>query len=213
MSFKYAGYFLESFTDQYGHALVAPSTIAVYLTGTVTLATLYTDQTKLTTTANPFTIAANGDVNLYADPGLYDISATYDSQVLPSVTIPIPLNPLEIGSAPDQIATFNFPGALYMKTGAGLFLLPYAGTIVSVTAVTNSAPTGASVNLDVLLNGTTLWPTNPSNRPNIPISGMASGIAIPDTTAFAAGSTLSVNVLQVGSTVPGSDLTVAVRYN
>lgn len=213
MTYKYAGYWLDSLIDQNNHALVSPSTVAVYVPGTTTLIPLYTDQTKAVSSPNPFTIPASGDVAIWADPGFYEILPTLEAQPLSRIAIMVPLNPAEVSAAPDQIATFQMQGTVITKTGAGLFLFPYAGQLVSVTAVVNSAPTGAAINLDVILNGASIWPTNPGNKPSIASGQTISGVAIPDTTAFIINSTMSVNVLQAGSSVPGSDLTVAVRYN
>ena len=47
-------------------------TVTVYLTGTLTLASLYSNNSG-TVLANPFTAAANGSYFLYADNGRYDI--------------------------------------------------------------------------------------------------------------------------------------------
>lgn len=213
MSYKYAGYYLESLTDDYGNVLLPPSTVSVYLTGTQTLATLYTDQTKVTTTTNPFTVPTSGNVVIWADPGFYDLVPTFEGVTLPVVTVLVPLNPLELGGTPDQLAVFNSPGGLAVTNGQGSFVFPYSGNLVSVTARATTAPQGAPILLDVLKNGTTLWPTNPNNKPSIPIGANLSGTAVPDTTTFSTNDFLSVNITQVGSTVPGADLTVTVRYN
>lgn len=115
------------------------------------------------------------------------------------------------GIPPPALAVLGTPGTLIVLAGKSRFPFPVAATIVGVTAMVNSAPTGASVLIDVHKNGTTIFTTQ-GNRPTIAIGGFASGEAIPDVTAVAAGDYLTVDVDQVGSTVPGADLTVAVRY-
>lgn len=48
------------------------ATVSVYLTGTVTLATLYSDS-SLTPKSNPFTVTAEGYYEFYTAPGTYDL--------------------------------------------------------------------------------------------------------------------------------------------
>jgi hypothetical protein len=74
MSFTFAGYFHEPFTDRYGNAQAAIE-VTVYEADTATLATLYTDRTKATTAPNPITTDALGNGSFYADPGAYDLLA------------------------------------------------------------------------------------------------------------------------------------------
>lgn len=60
-------------TDVKGNALVGAS-VSVYLAGTSTLATLYSDATCTVTTVNPATTSSNGTITgVYVQDGLYDI--------------------------------------------------------------------------------------------------------------------------------------------
>lgn len=112
----------------------------------------------------------------------------------------------------ELMATFSRSGALTQSAGVGRHRFPYAATILGVTAAVNTAPTGASLILDVNKNGTTIFTTQ-GNRPTIAASGNATtSEPAPDVTAIAAGDYLTVDVDQVGSTVAGSDLTVFIRY-
>lgn len=104
---------------------------------------------------------------------------------------------------------FSFAGSLVAVTGASKYPVPLAGTIVSAQAAVGTDPTGASVIVDVLKNGTTIYTTQ-ANRPTIAAGTNESAAALPDVTAVAAGDLLSVNIAQVGSTTPGADLTVVV---
>ncbi|MDH5251960.1 MAG: hypothetical protein OEW25_01435 [Nitrospira sp.] len=62
--------------DQYGRA-IGGATVTVYVTGTTTLATLFSNNTG-TAKANPFlTDALDGRFNFYAVNGVYDIIYTY----------------------------------------------------------------------------------------------------------------------------------------
>jgi len=113
----------------------------------------------------------------------------------------------------DDMQVFGVDGVLTTQTGAGRLRFPFAVTLLGVTAAVGTAPTGAALNLDVNKNGTTIYGTNPSNKPSIAISANATASEpVPDTTAMAAGDYLTVDVDQIGSTISGSDLTVFVRY-
>jgi hypothetical protein len=84
-------------------------------------------------------------------------------------------------------------------------------TINSVRASVGTAPTGSSVIVDINISGTTIF-TNQANRPSIAAAANTSGkITNMDVTSVPVGGYLTVDVDQVGSTAPGSDLTVQVE--
>ena len=94
---------------------------------------------------------------------------------------------------------------IYNDTGA-------TQTITSVRASVGTAPTGASLIVDINKNGSTIFSTQ-ANRPAISASSNTSGkVTNMNTAAWADGEYLTVDCDQVGSTVPGSDLTVTVTY-
>lgn len=107
---------------------------------------------------------------------------------------------------------------LFSKSGvltvvAGVSRVPIHGgtfTIIGVYAMVNTAPTGASVLIDVNKNGTTIFTTQ-SNRPTIAVSTNGDASGTPDVTSVTTGDYLTVDVDQIGSTVAGSDLVVSVR--
>lgn len=105
---------------------------------------------------------------------------------------------------------FSMRGALAV-TG-GTLRLPFRQDveIVAISAMVGTAPTGASVIVDVNLLGTSIFPT--STKPTIAASSVDSGLAVPDTTFVAADEYLTVDVDQVGSTVAGSDLSVLIQW-
>ena len=73
MSWNYAGRWgADHITDSKGVPL-PNTTVHVYLTGTTTPATLYTDRTK-TTTVGSVATDANGNLSFFADPGMYDVT-------------------------------------------------------------------------------------------------------------------------------------------
>ena len=110
------------------------------------------------------------------------------------------------------VIPFGRNGTLSASTGTLPFVAPGAMTIIGFWAACGTAPTGAAIIVDVLKNGSTLWPTNPANRPEIgPGNTKAASLAVPDTTALAAGDVLTIAVLQVGSTIPGADLGLSMK--
>jgi len=88
---------------------------------------------------------------------------------------------------------------------------PIALTIVNVEVHVNTAPTGASLIVDILKNGTSIFNVTPANRPTIAAGGTSATSGTPDTTTLAQNDTLTVTISQVGSTVAGSDLVAQVR--
>lgn len=67
-------HFLRPIQDQNGKA-VAGASVTVYLSGTTTLATLYSDN-GVTAKANPFTTAIDGLADFYTTNGLIDVTIT-----------------------------------------------------------------------------------------------------------------------------------------
>lgn len=108
------------------------------------------------------------------------------------------------------LTAYSKQGALSVATGA--MRLPIEGTytIVGTRLMVGTAPTGASLIVDVNKNGSTIYTTQ-ANRPTIAASSNSGGPgSTPDVTSLAAGDYLTVDIDQVGSTVAGSDLTVTI---
>lgn len=73
MAYTYAGrYSPEAFLSNNGVPLRS-TPITVYLAGTITLATLYTNRTRSGTVTNPISTDSRGNASFYADPGTYDL--------------------------------------------------------------------------------------------------------------------------------------------
>lgn len=110
--------------------------------------------------------------------------------------------------------TYSAKGALTTSTGA-LRIYNDTGRRIyfnAIRASVGTAPTGATLIVDVLKGGTSIWNVTTANRPTIAISGFTAAAAAPDTAFMDPGEYLTVNVSQVGSTIAGSDLTVQIRY-
>jgi hypothetical protein len=80
---------------------------------------------------------------------------------------------------------------------------------VATRATVGTQPTGASLIVDVNVDGTTIFTTQAS-RPTIAASTNTDQGETSDVTTIANGSYLTVDVDQVGSNTPGSDLTVQI---
>jgi hypothetical protein len=104
---------------------------------------------------------------------------------------------------------FAITGTVSVTTGT--VKLPFFGNhqIEKVTLYADTGPVGDDLIVDVNLNGTTIFTTQ-SNRPKILDSSWAVS-GTPDVTDATDGDYLTVDIDQVGSTTPGSDITVAVR--
>jgi hypothetical protein len=105
---------------------------------------------------------------------------------------------------------FSSQGDLAVKVGTSRLYFDAAQTIASIRASVGTSPVGASIIVDARKNGTTLFPTNPGNRPTI-APGSFTVTAVPDVVAFSAGDYLTVDIVQVGTASPGANLTVQIR--
>lgn len=110
-----------------------------------------------------------------------------------------------------QEKIYTWPGNASVNTGALRIYFKRAATILNVYASCSTAPTGASLILDVNLNGVTIFTTQ-GNRPTIAAAGFTDLTNAPNVTAVAAGDFLTVDIDQIGSTVPGADIIVAIEY-
>lgn len=111
-----------------------------------------------------------------------------------------------------RMNSFSLPGQAFVEVGRlrlSFGIMQVA--VLGVTIMVNTAPTGASLIVDVNKNGTTIF-TSQAARPTIAASAFASSEAVPAVNTVAAGEYLTVDVDQVGSTIPGGDLTINVRW-
>lgn len=116
------------------------------------------------------------------------------------------LNPLVLAE------TWFFEGSVAVGTGLIAWPAPFALTVVEVVARAATAPTGASLIADVNKNATTIFGTQ-ANRPTIAAGSTAVATAGAASVTTASKNDLyTVDIDQVGSTVPGSNLVVQLRY-
>ena len=107
---------------------------------------------------------------------------------------------------------FSEAGILATKTGTMRWYPPYNVTLTDVAIMVGTAPTGATLIVDVNKNGTTIFTTQ-SNRPTIAISGFHDVSGTPEVTALTGDTDyLTWDIDQIGSTVPGYDLVIQIRF-
>jgi phage tail sheath gpL-like len=112
-------------------------------------------------------------------------------------------------------------GALGVQsTAAPVVTLGQAVSIATITAAVQNAPTGAALRVRLAIGGTafmTLEIADGTTTATVDMGSSAStpGAATPATVdgiVLAAGQPITLDVLQVGSTYPGSDLAVSVKF-
>jgi len=91
----------------------------------------------------------------------------------------------------------------------------YAGTIIKCKAYAKTAPTGQALIMDIKLDGTSIWNITTGNRISI-ADGSNLGVQTSfDTSVFLENESLTIDVIQVGSSTAGQDVTVqlTVKYS
>jgi hypothetical protein len=107
---------------------------------------------------------------------------------------------------------FTFAGSIFTYVSpAPAYVVPRAMTIEKAFAYVKTAPTGAAIICDININGTSIWNSNQANRVQVADAANSGTSSIIDTTSLSEGDILTMDVDQVGSTTPGSDLTVELR--
>lgn len=108
---------------------------------------------------------------------------------------------------------FTVPGEL--TTGTNKTLELYASTALTITEVfisVKTAPTGSdNLIIDVDIGGTTIF-TDQDKRPQITTGTNTDTSDTPDVTALVKGNKITINIDQIGNTLPGEDLTVMLRF-
>jgi len=116
------------------------------------------------------------------------------------------------GVALDTIEAFSFysSGTMAVQTGKHEVPLPVGYQLVSVSARVSTAPSGAAILIDINYNGATVYTTQ-ANRVTIADGQKNATVSAAQVTTFASGGYLSVDIDQVGSSTPGSDLVLLMR--
>jgi hypothetical protein len=109
----------------------------------------------------------------------------------------------------EHVQPFSKSGVLAVAVGAMRWYAKGDWTITQVRAAVGTAPTGASLIVDVNKNGTTIFTTQ-TNRPTIAAGTNTDLADAIEVATLADGDYLTVDVDQIGSGTPGSDLVVEV---
>lgn len=134
----------------------------------------------------------------------------------------------DVGTGSDQVAAGDHTHAAGATTHqalayvegecaavVGVMRIPnHFGATATITGVyldITTAPTGADLTVDVHNSGTTIFTTQ-TNRPHIDAGANAGNSTTIEVASWADGEYLTVDVDAVGSTVPGSDLTVTIKF-
>lgn len=115
------------------------------------------------------------------------------------------------GATGAHVVTYSISGALTVAAGTHR-LYNHSGatrTITKIAASVGTAPTGASILVDVNVGGSTIWSTQ-SNRVTVATSANVGTQTTFNTTTIADGGYFTVDVDQIGSSVAGSDLVVTI---
>jgi hypothetical protein len=106
---------------------------------------------------------------------------------------------------------FYVSGSVGVVTGS-LGVVTEGNYVVETVRIrATTAPTGSALTVDVNKNGTSIYAATQANRPSIAAGANAALGGTPDTTTFALGDVLTVDVDAVGSTISGSNLSIVVR--
>ena len=109
---------------------------------------------------------------------------------------------------------FTITGGLVTGTSLTPTLIVHSTlTIIQAYAYVKTVNTGASLIIDINKNGTSIWNVTQANRLTIAASDAdhyATQTSF-DTTSLAEGDLLTLDIDTIGSTIPGSDLTVELR--
>jgi hypothetical protein len=107
--------------------------------------------------------------------------------------------------APGVVPVFTMQDTITAVTGKSRFYFDSARTITQIRVSAGTAPVGAPVIVDVLVNGVSVGPTT------LPAGSNTATLTL--SKAVASGDYATVSVLSVGTTTPGSDLTVVLTIN
>ena len=109
---------------------------------------------------------------------------------------------------PPQYLNMTLAGDLSTGDIGFRWIAPYDITLVSLQASVTTVATGASIKIDVHDDAVTAF----STKCEIPISANDSSAQSPSAATVAAGSIITVEIDQVGSTIAGADLLVTLEF-
>jgi hypothetical protein len=116
------------------------------------------------------------------------------------------------GISVDRSIMMVLDGNAYVADDIITVRVPYAMTLTEVLLGVATAPTGASLNVDVRYHATDPTSAVTILSSDVTIAASAfSGTATPSTTSLAENGFLVVDINQIGSTLPGTGLIIEVK--
>jgi hypothetical protein len=109
-----------------------------------------------------------------------------------------------------QVACSDESTALTSGAAKVTFRMPFAMTITQVRASVNTAPTGSTLIIDINENGTSILSTKLSIDATEKTSTTAATAAVISDSALADDSEITIDIDQVGATVAGAGLKIAI---
>lgn len=103
-----------------------------------------------------------------------------------------------------EIATGTDKSATIVYHGPNL-------TLVRWDLRAKTAPTAADLIVDINVDGTSLWASTQANRPTIAAAATSGTGTAFDTTTLTDGDILTIDADQIGSTIPGGQVTVMLE--
>jgi len=91
------------------------------------------------------------------------------------------------------------------------WIVPQNMTIIKCYGYLKTAPTGATLIVDINVNGTSIWDSTQASRLTFAVSNQSTSQTSFDNSSLSEGDILTLDVDQVGSTIAGSDLTVVLK--
>jgi hypothetical protein len=110
-----------------------------------------------------------------------------------------------------DVFVFSEAGDATVRTGNRRLYLQRPIKVLEIEASVGTAPTDASLIVDVNVNGETIFAT-PADRPTIAASGFVDSAGALSRDTLVGGEYLTMDIDQIGSTIAGADLTVVIRY-
>lgn len=161
-------------------------------------------------TANEFAGVSNKASAVNADRILIEDSAdSYNKKYIDIEDLPGVSTPTECL----VIAVSDETTALTTGTAKVTFRMPYAFTLTGVRASVGTAPTGATIIVDINESGTTILSTKLSIDTSEKTSTTATSAAVISDTALADDAEITIDIDQVGSTIAGAGLKVYLIGN
>lgn len=117
-----------------------------------------------------------------------------------------------VAASPPRVqATFSKAGTLASGVGTHRWYNDSGKTLTikKIRASVGASPSGASILVDVNINAATIFSTQ-TNRLTIASGGATATQTTFNTTTISDGSYFTVDIDQIGSTTPGSDLVVSI---